>query len=357
MPLNVRNRDASRRIETIDEVDLDPFDQSTIRAILLPDSKSAAYSAHLQDNDSQVSRIIPSVPLSSSSDSSSSSEDESSILPSETTPKKHTHVVKRRRNRIQLAIILKQSQDNERFTFGASPDSDVVLKHPDPTDHEWCYINLLHVQLYPDPDHDALELYNSSTSTFVVKPLNTSQISKIIIPGQEARLDCGSWWLTLGKGLDFQIRIIPRTPRETYHGWRLISPSISPLRARPIGKEAVVRLPNRDIHKTPVTSAFTPEATSTRKDTLKSRYKGEEAAVGPEYPRLQTLFRSVGESPLLCEIIGESSRTTVFKAIRHEMTVAVKVCRKPEVKSSADSWRNEVRILRHLQHVNTEVQP
>ncbi len=355
MTLNARDRRASRRRETVDEVDLDLFDESTIRAIVLPDSKSAAYSAYLQDNDSQVSRIIPPVPLSSSSGSSSSSEDESSILP-ETTPKNHTDAVKRTRNRIQLAIILKQSRDKERFTFGASLDNDVVLKHPDPTDHEWCYINLFHAQLYPHPDRDALEIYNSSTSTFIFKPLKTSQVGQYIIPGQEARLDSGSWWLTLGKGLDFQVRIIPRTPRETYHGWRLISPSTSHFRAEPIGKEAVLRPPKREIHKTPMTSAPTSETISTRSDALKPRYE-EEAVAGPKDSGLQTLSRSVGESPLAREIIGESHRTIVFKAIRHEIVVAVKVCRKPEVKSSADSWRNEVGILRHLQHVNTEFQP
>jgi hypothetical protein len=355
MSLKAENRDASRWIETVDEVDLTQFDQSTIRAILLPDSESAAYSTRLQENDSQVFQIKPSVPLPPSSNSSS--EDESSILPPETTSRKDTHVVNRRRTRSQLAIILKQSRDNERFTFGASSDNDVVLKHPDPADDDHCYINLLHVQLYPDPDYDALELYNSSTSTFVVKSLNTPQIDKNIIPGQEARLDCGSWWLTLGKGLDFQIRIIPRTPRETYPGWSLISPSISPLLAKPIGKESAVRLPKREIHKTPVTSAATSETTSTRKDTLISSCGGEKAVVRREDSGIQKLPRSVGESPLLREIIGETTRTTVFKAIRHEMVVAVKVCRKPEVKSSADAWKNEVRILRHLQHVNTEVQP
>jgi hypothetical protein len=31
----------------------------------------------------------------------------------------------------QLAIVLKQSRDNEKFTFRASSDSDVVLKYPD----------------------------------------------------------------------------------------------------------------------------------------------------------------------------------------------------------------------------------
>jgi len=356
MPLNIRDRDASRRIETVDEVDLDPFDQSPVRAILLPDSESAVYSTHLQDNNPQVSRIIPSVPLSSSSDVSSS-EDERTILSPETTSKENTSIVKQRRNRIQFAIILKQSRDKERFTFGASLDSDVVLKHPDPTDHEWCYINLLHAQLYPNPDHDALEIYNSSTSTFVVKPLNTSQVGKNIITGQQARLDCGSWRLTLGKGLDFQIRIIPRIHRETYHGWKLISPSISSLRAKPSRKEAVLRLPNKEIHKTLTMSAPKSEETSIRNKNLKSRYGGEIAAVGPQDSGLLTKCRSMGESPPLREIIGESPRTMVFKAIRHEMAVAVKVCRKPEVKSSADSWRNEVRILRRLQHVNTEVQP
>jgi hypothetical protein len=27
----------------------------------------------------------------------------------------------------------------------------------------------LHIEFYPDPDHDALELYNASTSTFAIR--------------------------------------------------------------------------------------------------------------------------------------------------------------------------------------------
>lgn len=49
-------------------------------------------------------------------------------------------------------------------------------------------------------------------------------------------------------------------------------------------------------------------------------------------------------------VIFRNKRTTVIKSSRNGVAVAVKLCRKPEVKSSADAWRNELEILHTLHH-------
>lgn len=104
-----------------------------------------------------------------------------------------------RRNRRQHTILLERSGNKERFTFGRSLHNELVLRHSLPTDQEWYHINLLHTQLYPDPDRDSLVLFNSSISPFNVRLLTKLQAKKIVLPGQEARLDCGNWQLMLGE--------------------------------------------------------------------------------------------------------------------------------------------------------------
>jgi hypothetical protein len=200
-------------------VNLSRFDQSNLRAILLPKSESAICSTRLEENDTVVCLVAVSIPLPSPYNSSS--EDEGSTTLTQVTSKSHAHTTTRRRSRSQAAIILEQSGDKERFTLGGSSDNDVVLKHPDPADEDQCYINLVHVQLYPDPDHDALTLFNTSTSAFGIRSLATPQVDNDILPGQDARLDCGSWQLTLGKGLDFQIKVISRARGEVHDDWCL----------------------------------------------------------------------------------------------------------------------------------------
>jgi hypothetical protein len=38
-------------------------------------------------------------------------------------------------------------------------------------------------------------------------------------PGEEATLERGRWQVTFGKGLDFEIKILPWAAREIYHDW------------------------------------------------------------------------------------------------------------------------------------------
>jgi hypothetical protein len=77
---------ASKAIQTVDDVDL-PYDcKPNLRAILLPTSESAIYSTHLQVNNGVVCSIKKSIPLLSPCASSSEDEGSTSL-----TSKDHTH--------------------------------------------------------------------------------------------------------------------------------------------------------------------------------------------------------------------------------------------------------------------------
>ena len=195
-------------IQIVDEVAFDSFDK-TIRAVILPKSESAVYSLCLQRNEEVIWPVLNSIHILSPC------EDRANAI----------------YNPGQNAVLLKQSRKKEKFTLGVSLDNDVVLEHIDRDSHDQdlCYINLVHVQFYPDPDHDALILYNSSISIFTSKSLTMPRVANIILPFQETRLECGSWQLSIGKGLDFQIKVVSRPPKETHQSWSLISPPLTPI--------------------------------------------------------------------------------------------------------------------------------
>ena len=218
MSLSAHTRSALKAVKTVDAVDLNP----NVRAILFPKSDSARYSTHLQENNS-VLFVEENISLPSP-DASSSEDEDSPTLNDEDTSKTQTHATRRRRNRSQAVILLEQSENTEKFTLGGSSDNEVVLKHPRSADEESCYINLFHAQLYPDPDRDSFILFNGSTSIFYVQSLTIPRVENNIIPGGEATLGCGHWQMTFGKGLDFEIKILPWIVREVHHDWVLISP-------------------------------------------------------------------------------------------------------------------------------------
>lgn len=264
---------------------------ANLRAILIPTSESTIYSLDLPENCGVCSPVGDSTQLPSPC--SSSSEDEGSNPPSEAASGSRTHSNRRRRNRSR-AIWLGQSGNTERFTLGASKSNDVILEHPQHADEECCYINLVHVQLYPDPDRDSLVVYNNSNLVFFAQSLTTHPATSTIPPSKEASLERGSWQLTLGKGLAFEIKIIPwaarEKAREELDGWSLISP-LPAINAEPKDRQ---------------------------------------------------------------ELIGKTTRTLVFKATRNKAVVAIKLCIKPTLKEPADTWRNETEIITRLgDHVSS----
>ncbi len=167
---------SSQRSPTnLDEYDLTALSRHTTCAILLPESSSAKTSARLAGKSAWAAYITPREPLVSPT--TSGSEDERS------TPRRPLGIasLKKQISGRHVALILEQSRDNEKFEFGSFgssssvkglvPSKTVVLKHIDSDSDGLCYINLLHLELYPDPDVDALLLHNRSTSDFTAQPI------------------------------------------------------------------------------------------------------------------------------------------------------------------------------------------
>jgi hypothetical protein len=293
--------------------------------------------------------------------------------------------------------LLEQSADQERFTLGSSLDNEVVLEHPMPADEERCYINLVHAQLYPDPDRDSLILFNNSTSAFNVQPLGI-QVQNRILPSQEARLERGSWRLSLGEGLDFEIKILPLAAREVPRSWSLISstPATSSLAVKQPGKvvaiaqtkdEAATVAPTKDkayqspslgtaksvpastrkkiveaatvaptkhkAYQSPLLGTAKSVPASTRKKIVEASGVRDSAILRPCNAEL-SIPSSMSKPHASDEVLCDNDYSLVFKAIRKRATVAIKVFRHPKgVKVAADMWREELGILNDLNHVST----
>jgi len=313
--------------------------EGDVRAILFPVSKSAKYSVHLPENNNQ--RFSTATDPSFLPSPSNSSSDDKDDIAQISSPEANIHVVKGRYDR----IVILQSRDKEKFTLGTSPDSDMVLKHPDSV-KDWCYINFVHLQLYPDPDHGAVILHNESTSTFVVQPLPTKRITRRVQPHQEGRLDCGSWRLQLGKGLDFLICIKPHSPRGELYSPLLLSENAAILYGKPTQKTTKAKHRKESIEAPPPA-----RAKSVGDEIPRVGHRGVRAAAGQE--RLES--RPPQGDLDLGKIIGKTRCAKVFKTTRNGMEVAIKVCRGSSAKLSANTWRNEVDILRKLDHVGTQI--
>lgn len=159
--------------------------------------------------------------------------------------------------------------------------------------------------------------------------------------------------MTFGKGLDFEIKILPWTAGEVYHDWVLISPppvTSSPPVKRPGGAAAVGPIKN-EAHQPPLRNITTSGPGSIKKKIVGTG-RVADRAVGPHNPGLPASSSSMRKPYTADEPIGKTTRTLVFKATRKDTIVAIKVCRKPKVKESADTWRNEMEILSCLNHVS-----
>lgn len=312
MSSDARERDLAKSTER--SVDNDPteIDPTIVRAILFPKSKSAVYTVQLEENRCVAHAVAEhrSPPPPSPPDDCACSSDPT---------KDNTCAALRRKDRGPPTIVLKRSQENERFTFGSSSSNDVVLKHPDNEydnlDQKPCYIHLLHLQLYPDPDCNAFKLYNNSTSPFAVHTLPAARrFDDNLLPGENARLDCGRWRLRLGKGLDFEIRVLPNTHREAVH-CSLISPITTVFPSKPKSKTESPKNPEKGIFERLAKS----EIASVGKKVLKAERTGQGGR--------ENQYLSHSKTPMLNETIGRTTRTQVFKATRNGMLVAIKMCR------------------------------
>ncbi|KKZ68231.1 hypothetical protein EMCG_06092 [[Emmonsia] crescens] len=189
-----------------------------------------------------------------------------------------------------LALKLEPSMDISYYSLGSSFNSYIVLQS---VDEDEAYVNFLHCQFIPYPDRNSVVLYNASTSAFKVQNLDTQSPVRTVLPTNKETFDHGNWHLELGKGLEFLLRVLPRDP-EIYTGF------LVPCEAVSEGREEV----NKTI------------------PSLRHRI----------------------------EKIGETDITQVLRVQRKGKIVAAKVCRKPDIKWAADTWLNEMQILKDLKH-------
>ena len=314
-------------IKNVEEVNISEVELRDVRAILLPTSPSATHSSSLIKNgpeaflNSTKTESLPS-PINSSEDEETKKEEAQSVNSSRTGIS-HQRGRRMIREKKRPIILLKQSLKVERFTFGASTDNHMVLRH-DEADDDGCYINLSHCHLYPDPDDATLVLHNLSTSTFSAQPLRLGGNSIDVEPSTNVVLECGSWRLRLGKGFQFQIKVLTRPQEEHDYNWTLISdcsPSLRP-----------------------------PWKNNKSRRALDENDRRE----GKEEPRTSQHSSKVSQEPSVLHetVIGETSLTKVFRVRRRGTIVAAKVCRKPDLKWAASMWKREASILRKLSHVS-----
>lgn len=152
-------------IQKVDKIDLSGVDCRDVRAVLLPESPSAIYSLNLLNSAPRFAQKIslPS-PINSSEDEAKELEVVLSCNASERrgSPQKLSRKGSKRKAPV---ILLKQSIDNEKFTFRTSNQSDVILKHDEKCNNSYD-INRLHCHFYLDSDNKKLILCNQSTSAF-----------------------------------------------------------------------------------------------------------------------------------------------------------------------------------------------
>ena len=138
-----------------------------IQAIFFPLSESVNYSIYLPKNNNQ--RLSPATDPSFLLLLNNSSLNNKNNITQILLSKANIYSIKRRYN----LIFILQLQDKEKFIFSASPHSNIVFKYPNLAVQGQCQINFIHLQLYPNPNYNAVILHNKSTSTFVVQPLST----------------------------------------------------------------------------------------------------------------------------------------------------------------------------------------
>ncbi|KKZ62365.1 hypothetical protein EMCG_03232 [[Emmonsia] crescens] len=144
-----------------------------------------------------------------------------------------------------LALKLKPSAEISYYSLGSSVDSYIVLQT---VDEDECYVNYLHCQFISDPDRDSVVLYNASTSAFRAQNLDRQSPVQNVLPTNNRAFDCGSWYLELGKGLEFLLRVLPRDP-ELYTDL-LVPCEAESIRVEvPIGHKSLYRLYPKPIDK------------------------------------------------------------------------------------------------------------
>ncbi|KAH9204168.1 hypothetical protein DL95DRAFT_497732 [Leptodontidium sp. 2 PMI_412] len=307
----------TNRPEDLNLVDPELAAKPHLRAILYPKSTSAQYSVSLDESH----YVLPSIvkPRLLSPDPSSSN-DEDSTEPSETNSSRASRQLSRLRRSLtqsQSVILLDQSEANEKFTLGSATANNVVLKHPNSADDNVCYINITHGEFCPDPDNGSIVLYNSSASLFYAQSITGPYVKRTIAKDEEATLECGRWKVVLGKGMDFEIEVLPWAPTEIQGDLELISPT--PVRTYPS------------------LNGTSPTPTGT---------------IGPALHSNETVKSRHATKAIRFAMPTSSASTTVDPPDIQRYSICDQICRRPTVSGSASAWRNEMEILNRLNHVS-----
>lgn len=150
--------------------------------------------------------------------------------------------------------------------------------------------------------------------------------------------------MVLGKGIDFEIEVLPWAPSVIQGDLELISPI--PV-VYPSPDKLRIRSPaNGPLNGTSSTPTCTIGPALHSNETVKSRHATKEIRFS-----LPTLSASTTVDPPDIQI-GETPVTTVVKRIRSGMVSAIKICRRPTVSGSASAWKNEMEILNRLNHTS-----
>lgn len=322
-------------IQNVDEVDVSGFDKA-VRAIIFPKSESAIHSLRLERNKTVKLLIEGSARLPSPCESSSEDETDSTI--SKAT---------------QYAAVLKQSKEKGLFTFGSSLESDIALEHlsHSASDEDLCYINYVHAKFYPNPDDDDFLLYNGSTSVFAFELLTSPWIKKSVLPKGKTILGRGTWKLTFGVGLDFQIKILPFCPTAMKQTWTQIFPIPVPIKVssnRKVTRSALTQ----DVLPLPAPPAISKKAPRRKKSSTKIDHDTVEVKHQSKSSSSQIPSPFESASPVQHELVFGNKKTLVYKAASKANVFAIKYCREADVKASVETWQNELEILKRLDHVS-----
>lgn len=270
------------------------------------------------------------IPLSPSALSSSQLQENKERLASATTLRQISDLENISSNYsagVSIALRLAPRLETSCYTIGSDSRSDIVIQTE--TEDE-CYVNLQHCRLTPDPDRAAITVSNKSLTIFTVQNIDKRDTQVKILPTHAISISQGEWYVTLGRGLEFLVIVLPRDPDIDQglliHGGRSKKQASS-----------------------------TPQQESSMKKGRNARYRKHQRRktreLVPFTRRIDLLIPSSGSSDGNSrreEIITSTDQTKVLKCQRRGIVVAAKKFRHARLDLAAEIWENEKEILEHL---------
>ncbi|KAI9729813.1 MAG: hypothetical protein M1834_006561 [Cirrosporium novae-zelandiae] len=404
-------------VQVPDLLDADASDFQEVRALLFPISESAIYSFTLFEEQSLgpgrslnhlFSHTRSTLP---SPRETSDEEDEPADEKSAQSPRSTSTLIQApdHAGKVPL-VLLQQTSNDEKFAFGSSPRSDIVLKLSK-SQSDACWVNLHHCVLYPDPEDTSITLHNTSGGEFSVRKHETKDNVQIVKPGFKLVLTKGAWYLNLGKGFDFQINVLRHSkewsdlhnalmtsveisvPYQQHRRKRNCSTStVQPTSEKPriAGEERLAaplesQVGNRvssesltegdsDVRERPnaVGSAIKSAINSVINSTIAPACKRAQPRPSPEevvqtapipqqpsnsHERVETSQKTRGvlkdRTSLQNIPLGKTRTSKVIKRTVADGTIrAVKICRHPDSVTAAKAWRTEANMLQALSHAS-----